>query len=391
LDGFRYEQLSEIPIVGPGNKLGLTVNHNEDIIAINANAVIIDPVPIESRIIPREEADKLFKKITEKLEVQSYTAKLTYYEKSVNENPEKKYLSPHWAYKSNIRLDGRLVPNKIIMIPATEYEPKLTIPTIESERLNVTEQPRYDIRALVDSTVYKTGTSWINIGLSLSEDNASGFINGLEGIGWKTVFNHGDCKAWLSDWVGNNDTFVDKAHIVFYAGHCGPEGWYLVDPTDCTERTLLNSYVGSLPQHPGDIWGNGNLNWIVISACGPFEDDLISPGGGDALDRWKGMFDGLHMVLGYGSTSIENDSEGKRFVQYCVEGQSILSSWFRSAIELQETYNDDVPPWGPITYVSAMWASNDNSNPFNDRLFGYGPVSSDPTNPKKIYCLWVPC
>jgi hypothetical protein len=393
LEDFSYEQLHEIPIVGPSNKLGLTVNYNEDIVAINANVIVIDPIHFESRVIAREEADRLFKKITEKLRVQSYSANLIYYEQSSRENPEKKYLSPHWAFKSTINLDGRLVSNKIIMIPATEHEPIRTTPTILSKRLNVSEQPRYEIRDLTHSFDYKIGTSWIGPagGLLLSEDNASGFINGLEDIGWRTVFNHGDCQAWLSDWISNNDTFVDKVHLVFYAGHCGPEGWYLVNPSDCTEQTLLNSYVGSIPEHPGDKWGNGDLNWIIISACGPFEDDLISPGGGNALDRWKGMFDGLHMVLGYGSTTIENDAEGKRFVRYCLEGQSILSSWFRSAIEIQETYNDDVPPWGPITYVSAMWASNDTSNPFNDHLFGYGPVSSDPTDPKKIHCLWVPC
>jgi hypothetical protein len=309
-------------------------------------------------------------------------------------NPSNKVLSPHWEYNSSIKIGDYMFPNRLILIPATEFGNKLFKTNLQY--MNTGKKKSYESGAEEQVSVkscYKVGASWIGEDWSLrkSEGNANGLVQSLEEIGWNCVFNEGDCKAWKSHWVSNDDSYVDNVNIAHYVGHCDLNGWYLVNENDCKVESLMPSYVGSNPEFPGDLWGENDLNWLVISGCGPLEDDIISTGGGNCLTRWKGVFDGLHTLLGYGSTTRENEAEGRTFIQYALEGQTIINAWLRQGVEIQPATNPDGPPYGPNTYVSAMWASNATADTYSDHLFGYGTVSSDPCNPLKISCIWVPC
>ena len=145
-------------------------------------------------------------------------------------------------------------------------------------------------------------------------------------------------------WQRNDDTWVDAADFVFYTGRANKDGWVLSSPDD---GFLSFKEVGAGPATAGDLWGQQDLEWAVIAACGPLQDDLISAGGGDVLARWDGAFDGLHSLLGYGAITYDNTDEGKRIVQYAKAGAPIIDSWFRTAREIKPSTNGASPPDGP--------------------------------------------
>jgi hypothetical protein len=224
--------------------------------------------------------------------------------------------------------------------------------------------------------------------LSGSQNNAKGFIDGLVDAGWTKNFNWGDAAAWESDWRRENDRWVDAADFVFYTGHASMNGWVLSNPDD---GFLRFSEVGSGPGSPGDLWGQQDLEWMIIAACGPLQDELINPpGGGDVLDRWGGAFDGLHQLLGYGAVTYDNEEEGESVIEYARDGDDIIGAWFRTAREIQPPENGYDGPDGPVIYVGAMYVYRSGvTTPRNDHLWGYGSVAPDPTSPNVKVCMWT--
>ena len=300
-----------------------------------------------------------------------------------------------WVFGGILDVRGRKVPMRLVTIPATDYGPKL--PTYRPQpprkkqagRLNLERSRRADVMAH-SANPFEAGTSWIGTsgGLAGSHDNAKGFVDGLADDGWLVNFNWGDGNAWESDWRRNDDTWVDAADFVFYTGHANKDGWVLTSPDD---GFLSFNEVGGGPATPGDLWGQQDLEWAVIAACGPLQDELISAGGGDVLARWDGAFDGLHSLLGYGAITYDNTDEGKRIVQYAKGGAPIIDSWFRTAREIQPSTNGASPPDGPDVWVGAMYVIAGSADPRNDHLWGHGSVAADPHNPNTLVCMWTTC
>jgi hypothetical protein len=224
-------------------------------------------------------------------------------------------------------------------------------------------------------------------GLAGSQQNAQGFIDELAADGWDINFNWGDGNAWESDWRRNDDTWVDAADFVFYTGHANMNGWTLASPDD----TFLHfSETGAVPQAPGDLWGQQDLEWAVIAACGPLQDEIIGKGGGNVLTRWGGAFDGLHTLMGYGGITFDNTQEGRRLIQYAKGGQTLIGAWFRAATEIQPSTNGAAAPDGPDIWVGAMWvARSGTTSPSGDHLWGHGSVAPDPTSPNIKACMWT--
>jgi len=332
------------------------------------------------------------------LKILSFDASLAY---ALMSSPLKKesYLYPVWAYKAICKVNEHEIPLRIITIPASEfgpkpskYEPQQMRPNNDTNFKDSTSIKKR--RGLRFINPFEAGTSWIGEigGLGGSRNNAQGFIDGLQNAGWNINFNWGDCNAWKSDWNENDDAYVDAADFVFYTGHAGLDGWLLVNPRDCSLLDLSPSDVGASPGNPSDKLGAQDLEWIIIAACGPLEDDLLSKGGGDVLARWDGVFDGLHTLMGYGAVTLDNEDEGTKVIQYAREGQTLINAWFRTAQEIQPSDNGTDPPYGPTVYVGAMWVGkNGLQDPYNDHLWGYGSVAPDPVDPDYLVCMWVPC
>lgn len=234
------------------------------------------------------------------------------------------------------------------------------------------------------------GTSWIGSlgGLGGSQANAQGFVDQMAAEGWQRRFNWGNAAAWKSDWTVHDDDWVDDVDFVFYTGHAGPDGWMLA--TNGVGDWINHSEVGSVANVPSDLWGQDNLEWVVIAACGPLEDDVIN-GGGNVHSRWIGAFDGLHLLLGYAAVTFDNTEEGRRVALYARQGMTMRQAWFRTAEEIQPSTNGYDDPYGPDVYAAAMWVGNATANNADDHLWGHGSVGPDIRNHTYSVAHFTPC
>lgn len=379
-----------LPVVGGGGKFKLTLGDGGRPLAFQG---LWRPAEEAERVeaIDRKEARARFDELTSKTKVEDVRSYLAYY--SAPSGEKQAVLTPVWVFGGTVVTDDRRVPMRLVIIPATDIGPAPPKQTRQPRRKK--EPGRLSLgpsraERLRHHNPFEGGTSWIGVsgGLTGSQANAKGFVDGLAADGWNINFNWGDGNAWESDWRRNDDTWVDAADFVFYTGHADMNGWTLASPDD---GSLVFNEVGAGPAAPGDLWGQQDLEWIVIAACGPLQDAILAKGGGNVLARWDGAFDGLHTLMGYGAITFDNTDEGKRIVKYAREGKPLIDAWFRTAQEIQPSTNDADPPDGPDVWVGAMYVTKSGANPRSDHLWGHGSVSADPVSPTTLVCMWTTC
>lgn len=388
-----------LPVLGEIGKIGVSLGNEGQIIAYNGAWRHGDGVETQSQIIPQEESDARFRKLLAGLRIESFESSLAYQAFALD--GDRTYLCPVWIYQASAWFGDRVIPLRNIPLPATEFGPELAPQSPQPPRSKratpapwakgVPEDYKRRTLAFSRTSPYEAGTSWIGLsgGLHGSQNNAKGFCDELRTDGWNINFNWGDQNAWESDWRRNDDDWVDAADFVFYTGHADGNGWVLSSPDD---GRLDYTEVGSAPANPGDLYGQQDLEWVIVAACGPLEDDVISAGGGDVFDRWDGAFDGLHLLLGYGSVTNDNEDEGKRVIQYARNGSTLIDAWFRTGREIQPSTNGWTAPFGPTVWVGVMYAyGSGQTSPYNDHLWGHGSVAPDPKLPDTLVAIWTPC
>lgn len=381
-----------VPVVGGGGKLKVTFGDGGEVIGFSGGwRPVVDQVHAEA--IPTEELDRRYRHMMGDYELEDVESFLAYY--AAPAASEQSHLYPVRVYNGHARIGKRRFPLRQVLLSASEFGP--TLPELKPQpkrhpHKRPTPQASVGKRNLLTLSLgnpFEAGTSWIGLsgGLSGSQNNARGFVDGLANDGWLVNFNWGDANAWESDWHRNDDTWVDAADFVFYTGHASMDGWVLRNPDD---GSLDFSEVGPQAQVPGDMWGQQDLEWTIIAACGPLQDEVISKGGGDVFARWGGAFDGLHLLMGYGAITADNEDEGKLIVRYAREGSTLINAWFRTATEVQAATNGASPPDGPDIWVGAVWAYRDGvPGPENDHLWGHGSVATDPTPPNGFVAVWT--
>jgi hypothetical protein len=380
-----------LPVVGGGGKLTLTLGDGGRPIGLQRQWRPAGEAELVEAIEP-EEAEARFRTLTSHLEVDSAEWSLAYYAAPTSVTQDA--LTPVYVFRATIIVGRERIPMRLVTIPATQFGPETPEPKPQRTRKKQPGRLKASLlgprRTLALGNPFEAGTSWIGMsgGLGGSQANAQGFVDELAADGWLVNFNWGDGNAWESDWRRNDDTWVDAADFVFYTGHANMNGWVLASPDD---GSLNFSEVGAGPASPGDLWGQQDLEWTIVAACGPLQDDLLAPGGGDVLDRWDGAFDGLHTLMGYGAITFDNTEEGKRIVHYARNGATLIDAWFRAAQEIQPSTNGSAAPDGPDVWVGAMYVTKSGANPRSDHLWGHGSVSADPTSPTTLVCMWTTC
>lgn len=395
--------------VGGGGKFKVAIGEGGSVIGFHGAWRPIEAVESEEEILPQAEAEGQFRKMAGNLKVTKTESFLAYYSAPAFE--EQAYLAPVWVVKAEAEIDGEKVPLRNTIIAATKYGPWL--PEIPAKARPKDEQPRPDSldkdepsrpqqsgwfsrfgrfvsELLTPGTAsaapaFEAGTSWIgpSQGLGGSPANAKGFVDGLSAAGWTINFNWGELAAWESDWRRNDDSWVDAADFVFYTGHANSSGWVLNNPDDTFLHYTEVQAAGS------DLYGNTDVEWIIIAACGPHQSSHFVGNVGNAFDRWRGSFDGLHVFLGYGAVTYDNTSEGKRVVQLARAGWPIIDAWFRTAWEIQPSTNGYGAPDGPTIYVTAMYAHMGDHATRNDHIWGTGTTVSDPVGSgQQRYLMW---
>ncbi|HEX9645495.1 MAG TPA: DUF6345 domain-containing protein [Acidimicrobiia bacterium] len=389
------DERMELPVVGGGGELQVMIGDRGEV--IGCCGVLRMPADAGFMVdaISQEEADRRFEELMGNVQLDVYRSSLAYYAAPAFAAQE--FMYPVYVYSATAVIDDVAVPLRMVTIPATRFGPELPKATLQVPLRAARSGLQESLQALSLKRSYATlainpfeaGASWIGLsgGLAGSQQNAQGFIDELAADGWDINFNWGDGNAWESDWRRNDDTWVDAADFVFYTGHANMNGWTLASPDD----TFLHfSETGAVPQAPGDLWGQQDLEWAVIAACGPLQDEIIGKGGGNVLTRWGGAFDGLHTLMGYGGITFDNTQEGRRLIQYAKGGQTLIGAWFRAATEIQPSTNGAAAPDGPDIWVGAMWvARSGTTSPSGDHLWGHGSVAPDPTSPNIKACMWT--
>ena len=367
-----------LPVVGGGGEYKVALGDRGSVIGYSGTWRPIDGVEAEVEILSQAAAEAQYRASVKSLKLTKLDSFLAYY--SAPSFEAQSYLAPVWVMRAQGELEGRPIPLRQATIAATGFGP--VYPVIAAQARNTRPM------GVLDDAPREGATSWIgpSQGLSGSPANAAGFVNGLTAHGWTINFNFGELSAWESDWNANDDVYVDNADFVFYTGHASQDGWVLNAPGD----TFLHwNEVGAWPGSPDDHYGSRDLEWMTIAACGPHQSNHFVGGVGNAFDRWRGIFDGLHIQMGYGAITFDNTTEGARLTELGRAGWTLVDAWFRTAWEIQPATNGAAAPNGPTIFVTAMYAHLGDHAVRNDRMHGAGVVAVDPVGPaQQRHLLW---
>lgn len=379
----------EVPVIGGGGKFQLTFGHGGKIIGYQGLWRDVDEAGTKQyNVIPKETADAHFLASTTSFNnTLDFNSTLAYFSAPYGIFQEALY--PVYVYDGTAMVGEEVIQLRRSYVPATEFGP---VTTFASEPMPPRESaaPAVRHRSLrprtLDDVTLEAGTEWLGVpyGLTGTEKNAKGFRDQLAaGSGpWHISFSYGNDLVWETDFSTSNDVYVDAVDFVFYTGHANENGWVANEHGNGVRKMVDYSIVGTSPGDPGDLWGQGDLEWMVIAACGPLQDEAFITGGGNAFDRWRGAFDGLHIMFAYGTVSGDTDDEGRRLILYAQEGAALIDSWFRTAKELQD---------GSVV-VTAMWTAGPGGDSRNDHLPGYGFVAEDNVGSSQArWLMWSTC
>lgn len=386
-----------VPVVGGGGELKVTVGDQGKIIGFLGGWRPIEDVVEQVEIIPAENILAQIAKSFDKAKVSDLQADIAYFSAPGFEAQE--VLAPVWVVRGSVEAGGEMIPIRTQIIAATEQYGPVMVPGSVAPKRNTRiknptskrqdERQRRGLLDMIISPAYaqataECGTSWIGTsqGLGGSSGNRQGFIDNCRAAGWQLNFDWGDNNAFESDWRRNDDSWIDAADLVFYTGHASPNGWNVVNPDD----TFMNfTEVSGVSDH----WGANDLEWLIVAACGPHQSNHFTTNVGNAFDRWRDAFDGLHTFLGYGAVTFDNTSEGRRFMELTRAGWSTVDAWFRAAQEIQPATNGYSPPNGDAVIVTAMWAHDGDHCARNERIHGFGSTCADVRGrDQKRYLLW---
>lgn len=375
-----------IPVVGGGSGLKVTVGDQGRVIGLSGGWRPVEGVIEKVEIVPAAEVLGQVKKSFGKAKVSDLRADIAYYAAPGFEAQQ--VLAPVWVINGLIEIGGEMAPIRTQTIAATKQygpvlvpgpaapkrDPKLRdpAPTREDEGQRGASLLDVIIPPAHAQELRECGASWIGVsqGLNGSAGNRQGFLDQCRAAGWRVNFDWGDANAFESDWRRNDDSWVDAADLVFYTGHASPNGWNLSSPDD---DFLHFSEVSGASDH----WGQNDLEWVIVAACGPHQSNHFTTSVGNAFDRWRDAFDGLHVFLGYGAVTFDNTTEGRRFMELARAGWSTVDAWFRTAQEVQPATNGWAAPNGPTIWVTAMWAHNGDHCARNEKIHGVGPSCPD--------------
>jgi hypothetical protein len=133
--------------------------------------------------------------------------------------------------------------------------------------------------------------------------------------------------------------------------------------------------LSSIPFNDGSVtpgearraWGDYDLEWMASKCCSLLRDSSRA--------YWYTTFDGLHLMLGFKTSSYGATNFGRDWAQrmkkttilwWTIPGQTVTQAWFNTT--------DATQPSGTVARVLAEVYNN-----YNDHLWGQGYVSSDPS------------
>ena len=355
-----------VPVIGPGSTAGVTVGPGGEVLGLRYGARRVTARIDGFEMISKADSAEALLKTLKPLDVRINDSVAAYKHVIDKDGP---LLSPVWVHSADVRVYGRWFPLK-----------RMTLSAIRGGRLrsgltcggpappSIKTNPNGPVPRA--AAYWLTGPGWCN------EANAKRFLGDLQAAGWTIALAHGGNEAIVTDWTKQGSQLVDGANIVFYSGHADGDGWSLKEPSGA---------AASFDKPPSVTFGDQgprSLNWIVISACGPMQDLAVESPQHDVF-KWRGMFNGLHMLLGHAVEIGDDPEEGRRFVKRCLAGYSVAEAWFLAASDVG---GGILETWPGILYPR----NADDEGTLGNKLAGNGQPVEPSVPPKQFVAMWVP-
>lgn len=250
----------------------------------------------------------------------------------------------------------------------------LTFRAAEAVKVSPALAGAASVQAVGGTPLGSVGTEWVGTcgGLGGSAANAAGFVSRFQASGIGAQFNWGEYDAWEIDFKdptfgGQDQAMADNVDLVFYTGHAGGDGF-----------TFCSSSHDGLLHYSEAKWGESNLEWLAIAACGPLQEDW---GGVHWINRWGPAFQGLHLLLGYATISYDNTIEGNNFADYMLRYDSlpVRQAWINMAMDAQ---------WPDVIWAEmGVWGPDWTLPNYDDYFWGMGATGPD-TSGADIVGYW---
>jgi len=249
--------------------------------------------------------------------------------------------------------------------------------------VSVTAVPVATPAPILEDRPLEHGSEWVGVsqGLANSGRNATRFVSILQ-VASIARFNWGDYQTaerrFKEVSLGGADDLVgvDSVDIAFYTGHANGDGW-----------TFPTTFDRSMLTYPVARYGDADLEWLIIAACGPMQP-TAKVKVGDVLEdrtlyeRWGPAFQGLHLLGGYANVSQDNTMEGQLLATRLLAGWTVRQAWFQAAIDTQGR----AQVAGIMGVLGPLWINN-----FDDHLHGYGAVRPDITDVTGYWHVYMNC
>ena len=186
--------------------------------------------------------------------------------------------------------------------------------------------------------------------------------------GWSQTFCLG-CADCSEDYYkssssgGSENSWIDASDIHFRNSHC-TTAWDAFWGMNLSGIPFTDGTV--TPGEAFDVWGDNDAEWIASKCCSLLRDS--------SKGYWATTMDGLHLLLGYKTSSYGATNFGRTWARkmekttihflwwtWTFPGQTVTQAWFNTT--------DETQPAGTVARVLA-----ETNACYNDHLWGQGSV-----------------
>lgn len=321
--GARTSKLGGYPLVGPGNSFDLLVGGTGKLVFVNIqqraySAGTNVQVPTGAEAVAR------CKSVLEQSKPGSTTgytlaANLVYFAPALSEKAST--IEPGLQCDGT-RSDGATL--RTIVIRARLDQP--ATPFLAGNGFSMKPILDNDVNGLELGTSYRAANA--RPALSSTEPSTQNYEDLMTawGMDLKVDLNDSTPDSAFAAGTDAGAAGADSVDMFWYTGHAYSDGWQ-------TDTGMTNV--------PDLRFGNADLEWLVVAACGPFQDNGA---GGTWQQRLTPMFQGLHLLMAYATTSYDTTGEGAAFAVYSIVGAfppassarpSLVAAWIYTALDNQ--------------------------------------------------------
>lgn len=183
-------------------------------------------------------------------------------------------------------------------------------------------------------------------------------VNGLYDIvsdpntNWLWSIQWGNDNAWERDWKsshltgGNDYRLADDVDLAAFSGHGTGRNFVM-------NNANYDHYAATSDMRLGDR----DLEWLLAFTCN-FLNGTMS--------QFGSIANGLHLANGYSTDMTITSNAGSRFSYWAKRPYGVRVAWYRYGQDTQRAIDEN---------IARTFGAN---NSYNDYLWGYGSVSSDP-------------